>query len=202
MNKRRPTDRRTKDMLFRLSTRPASFLASVLAAGLMLAVASCGSHLTPLGPAPSAPQPQHLRSPIVLQAMRFQEPTPAGGCPAGFTKLSGPGSGPACYRPLGAPVKITSAAVSPGPTVGPASPSNAPPSGYGLLFALPGSEEAELTAVTTQAADSKGAVDISVAGKIWGLPMTFAPITQGQFEIVLPDKNELSQLQRILGLSG
>ena len=190
-------------MLFRLSTRPASFLASVLAAGLMLAVASCGSHLTPLGPAPSAPQPQHLRSPIVLQAMRFQEPTPAGGCPSGFTMLSGPGSDPACYRPLGAPVTITSAAIAPGPTTGPASPSNAPPSGYGLFFFLPAAEGAKLTAVTTQAADSRaGAVDISVAGKIWGLPVTAAPITQGQFEIVLPDKNEFSQLQRILGSSG
>ena len=119
------------------SPRRAPVLASVLATGLMLTAASC-SHLTPLGPTP--PQPHHLRSPIVLQAMRVQNPTPAGGCPAGFTKLSAPGQGPGCYRPLGAPVTITSAAVAPGPTVGPASPSDAPPSGYGLLIALPAAE--------------------------------------------------------------
>jgi hypothetical protein len=99
-------------------------------------------------------------------------------------------------------VTITSAGIAPGPTTGPASPSNAPPSGYGLLFFLPAAGQAELTAVTTQAADSKGAVDISVAGKIWGLPMTFAPITQGQFEIVVPSRSDVLQLQRILGSSG
>src|SRR6185295_17915879 len=80
MSKRRPTQRRTQDMPFQPPPRPAPVLASVLAAGLMLTAASC-SHLTPLGPA--APQPHHLRSPIVLQAMRVQNPTPAGGCPAG-----------------------------------------------------------------------------------------------------------------------
>ena len=36
-------------MPFQLPPRPASVLASVLAAGLMLTVAGC-SHLTPLGP--------------------------------------------------------------------------------------------------------------------------------------------------------
>lgn len=190
-------------MPFQYSPRPASVLASLLAAGFMFAVASCGGHLTPLGPAADAPQPHHLRSPIVLQAMQVKDPTPAGGCSAGFAKLSAPASDPACYRPLGAPVTITSAAIAPGPTTGPASPSNAPPSGYGLFFFLPAAEGAELTAVTTQAADSRsGAVDISVAGKIWGLPVTSAPITQGQFEIVVPSRSEVLQLQRILGSSG
>jgi len=66
--------------------RPASVLASMLTAGLMLTVASC-SHLTPLGP-DARPQPHHLRSPIILQAMRVQNPTPARGCPAGATARS------------------------------------------------------------------------------------------------------------------
>jgi hypothetical protein len=188
-------------MPFRPPPRPSSVLASMLAAGLMLSVASC-SHLTPLGPAADMPQLRHLRSPMVLQAMRVQNPTPAGGCPAGFTKLSAPGQSPACYRPLGAPVTITSAAVSLGPTAGPASPPNAPPSAYGLLIALPAADRAELTAVTTQAYDSQGAVDISVAGKTWALPMTLAPITHGQFTIMLPSRNEVLQLQRLLVSSG
>ena len=181
------------------SPRRAPVLASVLATGLMLTAASC-SHLTPLGPAP--PQPHHLRSPIVLQAMSVQNPTPAGGCPAGFTKLSAPGQGPGCYRPLGAPVTITSAAVAPGPTVGPASPSDAPPSGYGLLIALPAAERAELTAVSSQAYDSRGALGISVAGRTWALPTVMAPFTHGQFEILLPSRNEMLQLQRILASPG
>ena len=69
-------------MSFEFRPRPASVLASMLAAGLMLTVASCG-HLTPLGPdaAATAPQPSHLRSPIVLRAMSVQPPTPAGARP-------------------------------------------------------------------------------------------------------------------------
>jgi hypothetical protein len=114
-----------------------------------------------------------------------------------------PGTYPGvCVRPVGAPVTITSAAVSPGPTAGPASPPDAPPTAYGLLIALPAAERAELTAVTTQAYDSKGAVDISVTGKTWALPMTLAPLTHGQFAIMLPSRNEALQLQRILASSG
>jgi hypothetical protein len=184
---------------FQLLLRPPFIRASMLAAGLMLAVASC-SHLTPLGP-DTGPRPHQLRSPIDLQAMSVQNPGPAGGCPAGFTKLSAPGQSPGCYRPLGAPVTFTTAAVSPGPTVGPASPSDAPPSAYGLLIALPAADRAQLTAVTTQAYDSQGAVDISVAGKTWALPLTQAPLTHGQFTIMLPSRNDALQLQRLLGSS-
>ena len=58
--------------------RLPSALASVLAAGVVLAVASC-SHITPLGPAATTPQPRHLRSPFVLEAVRIQPPSPTGG---------------------------------------------------------------------------------------------------------------------------
>src|ERR1700722_17473 len=129
--------------------RPLSVLASALAAaGLMLAVAGC-SHVTPLGPGPapvSLPPARDLGSPIVVQVMRSQPPTPAGECPAGSIALFGsepnvlraaaassrpvqagtgstatlaptatppvPPAGVACYRPVGTPVTITSAAVS------------------------------------------------------------------------------------------
>jgi hypothetical protein len=192
--------KRIQDMPFQLPPRSLLTLASVLAAGLMLTVASC-SNPTPLGP-DAGPQPHQLRSPIALQAMRVQNYTPAGGCPAGFTKLSAPGQSSGCYRPLGAPVTITTAAVAPGPTAGPVSPSDAPPSMYGLLIALPAADRAELTAVTTQAYDSRGAVDISVAGKTWALPPAQAPLTHGQFTIMLPSRNEVLQLQRLLASSG
>ncbi len=194
--------KRVQDMLsFQPPSRLSTAAASVLAAGLMLTAASC-SHLTPLGPAADIPQPHQLRSPIVLRAMRAQNLTPADGCPAGFTKLSAPGQSPGCYRPLGAPVTITSAAVSPGPTAGPASPADAPPTAYGLLITVPAADRAELTAVATQASDYQGAVDISVAGKTWALPTTPAPITHGQLTIMLPSRNQALQLQRILASSG
>jgi hypothetical protein len=72
--------------------RPLSVLASALvAAGLVLAVASC-SNVTPLGPDPapvSLPPAHTLGSPIVMQIMRSQPPTPAGRCPAGTIALFG-----------------------------------------------------------------------------------------------------------------
>ena len=72
--------------------RPLFVLASVLtAAGVVLAVAGC-SHVTPLGPDPvpvSLAPARDLGSPIVMQIMRSQLPTPAGQCPAGSIALFG-----------------------------------------------------------------------------------------------------------------
>src|ERR1700720_4400977 len=126
-------------------------LCALAAAGLVLAVAGC-SHVPPLGPDPSPvslPPARDLGSPIVMQIMRSQPPTPAGQCPAGSIDLfgsepnvqraavasgrpvpvgtgnaatptptatpatpPGPSAGVACYRPVGTPATITSAAVS------------------------------------------------------------------------------------------
>ena len=78
-------------------TRPLPVLASALAtAGLMLAAAGC-STITPLGPDPalaSLPPARDLGSPIIIQVMRSQPATPAGQCPAGSSRSSGPN--PAC----------------------------------------------------------------------------------------------------------
>jgi len=185
---------------FQFWPRPRGAVAGVIAAGL-LAAAGCGG-VTPLGPTTDAPRPHALGSPIVLRAMSVKYPTPAGQCPAGFGKLTAPMQGAACYRPLGAPATFTSAAVAPGPTVGPASPSNAPPSGYSLLISLPSADRAELTAVTTQAYNAHGAVDVSVAGQTWALPLAEAPLTQGDFEISLPTQSEVLKLERMLTPAG
>ena len=79
-------------MPFQRPPRPLSVLASALAAaGLVLAVAGC-SHITPLGPDPapvSLPPARELGSPIIMQVMRSQPPTPAGECPAGSVALFG-----------------------------------------------------------------------------------------------------------------
>jgi hypothetical protein len=79
-------------MSFQRPPCPRSVLAGALAAaGLVLAVAGC-SNVTPLGPDPapaSLPPARDLGSPIIVQVMRSQPPTPNGECPAGSVALFG-----------------------------------------------------------------------------------------------------------------
>ncbi len=181
--------------------RRSSVLPSVLAvAGLMLAVASC-SGITPLGPV--SPRPtrvagspvpvtlplQLLRaSPFVLEAVSVQAPTPAGGCPAGSVALSGgPGQ---CYHELGTPVTITAAAVS--------SLTSFPPTGhYGFVIALPAADQPALRAITTMAADARGYLTISVAGRTWLLPRVLQALTS-PIEVTLTSRDQTLQLHSLL----
>src|SRR4249919_1198558 len=106
--------------------------AGIALAALALTCAGC-SHILPLGPAPAAPR--QLASAIILQLVLSQPPSPAGGCPAGYTTLSAPFTDypevpDACYRDLGNPVTITSAAVA--MCYQPAR--NQQPAVYGLTF--------------------------------------------------------------------
>jgi hypothetical protein len=113
-------------MPFQPLPRALSVLASALTAvGAVLAVAGC-SHIAPLGPdaAPaSLPPARQLESPIILQVMRSQPPTPAGRCPAGTVDLFGlalvPRASPAQVQRAGQPSRAT-----PGAT--PAAPSSVP----------------------------------------------------------------------------
>ena len=124
------------------SPRALSVLVGALtAAGLMLAVAGC-SHVTPLGPEPapvSLPPARDLGSPITMQIMRSQPPTPAGRCPAGSIALFGsePNVPRAAVgsRAVGSPVPVHSqliqgstATPAPAPAATPAAPP-APPAG-------------------------------------------------------------------------
>jgi hypothetical protein len=194
--------------------RPLRVLASALAAAaIVLATAGC-SHLAPLGPDASLPQPHHLRSPFVLEAMRVQPPTPAGGCPAGYAALPGnnptiPGPLPSggvtqCYRTTGTPVTITSAAVSPvSPVSGPKPPpGQQAPAQYGFVITLPAADVPALTAVTTTAYHDRGALAISIAGKTWALPLVGDPFRHPQFQIFMPSRNQALQIQRMLAPSG
>ena len=194
--------------------RLPSALAGVLAAaGLVLAVASCTGRITPLGPGQDAalPQPHHLRSPLILQDMLTQGLVPPpGGCPAGWVTLSG-----GCYRKTGAPVTITSAAVSPVFPFRPPTPPGqlAPPVQYGFSITVPAADVPELAAVFPTAPGSPGpptasAVNsatpmpaISVAGRTWILRGYSTPEGR-EFEITLPSRNQARQLQRMLVPSG
>jgi len=189
-------------MPFQAPPRRPSALASVLAAaGLMLTLASCTSHITPLGPesTPTLPPSRHLGSPIMLQVMRSRPAAAPGKCPAGYVALSAPYPG-TCYRSLGTPVTITSAAVSsvsmnlssppPGQPKGPAS--------YGFTVAVPAPDVASVTAVIKRAYDVRGAVAVKVAGKTWEAPQVDTPFPGQQLEISLPSKSQALRLYRIL----
>ena len=223
-------------MPFQRPTRPLSVLASALAgtlaaAGLVLAAAGC-SHITPLGPAPapaSLPPARDLGSPIIVQVMRSQPPTPAGQCPAGSVALFGsepdvpramsvavpvqgstatpatpatppaPGAGVACYLPVGTPVTITSAAVSSVTTY----PQQAGPAFYGFVVAFPAGDVAALTAAIRQAYDSGDALGMTVAGQLWQAPQTRRRFNALRAEqINLLSREQALQLYRLLVPSG
>jgi hypothetical protein len=73
---------------------------------------------------------------------------------------------------------------------------------YGITVAVPAADVPTVTAVITQAYDSRGAIDISVAGKTWAAPEVIRPFPGRQFQIVLPRMNQFLQLQRILAPPG
>jgi hypothetical protein len=227
--------------------RPLSILASALAAAcVVLAVAGC-SNITPLGPDPepvSLPPARDLGSPIIMQIMRSQPPTPTGRCPADSIALFGsepnvpravvghaaappvpvhsqliqrstatppptpaatptappaPPVGVACYRPVGTPVTITSAAVSsvttnrnqPGPAL------------YVFVVGFPTADVPALTALIRQAYDSGDAVGMSVAGKLWQAPQPrrkFIALRAEQINLL--SRTQGFQLHRLLVPSG
>jgi hypothetical protein len=193
-------------MPFQLPLRPPSVLASVLAAAaIVIAVAGC-SHITPLGPdaAATLPPPRHLGSPMIVQVMRSRPPGLARGCPAGWVTVSMPPGAPAtpCYRPLGKPVTITSAAVSSVSTYRPPPGQPKGPASYVFTVTLPAADAAAVTAVIRQAYDSGDAVGISVAGKLWQAPQVLQPFPGQQLQIALLSRNQAFQLHRILVPSG
>ena len=79
-----------------------------------------------------------------------------------------PGTGVACYLPVGSPVTVTSAAI----TAVTSYPQQTGPAAYGFVVAFPAADVAALTAVITQAYDLGDALGLSVAGKLWQAPQT------------------------------
>jgi hypothetical protein len=132
--------------------RPSFVLASVMTAGLMLAVSGC-SRISPIGPdsTPTMPKQRNLGSPIIVQAMRSRPATAPGKCPAGYLALFTPGSAGSCYRSLGTPVRITSAAISSVSTYRPPPGQPKGPSSYGFMVAVPTANVAAVTAVISKA---------------------------------------------------
>jgi hypothetical protein len=174
----------------RSGSRPAG--VGIAVAAVSLIVAGCSQAL-PLGPAPAAQH--HLASAIVLQIVTAQAAPQTGNCPAGSAKLPPaaqefPGSGQ-CYRRLGEPLTITSAAVR----------YLQQPANYGLAIIVPAKERAALTAITTTAYRDRDQLATTVADKTWSVANVESPFT-GQFEIPAQSANQALQLQRTLIPSG
>jgi hypothetical protein len=205
-----------------MKTRVLAIAGVVLAvAGVVLAVAGCGQ-VTPLGPTRdpgpttsvqstpmSAGTPvklYKLGSPITLQAMRSQSPTPSGGCGAGLVEVFlPPGAAPMpCFRPVGAPVTVTTATISAvsryRPTPPPGQPT--PPASYGFVIGVPAAQVAAVTALITQAYDARGAVGVSVDGRLWQAAMVLEPFPGQQLQISLQSRDQALQLYRLLVPSG
>ena len=106
-----------------------------------------------------------------------------------------------CYRPAGTPVTLTTAAVSSVFTSQPP-PGHAGPDLYGFIVGVPGADVAAVSAVIRQAYDTRSAVGISVAGKLWQAPLVRQPFPGQRFEISLLSRNQALHLHRTLVSSG
>jgi hypothetical protein len=110
-----------------------------------------------------------------------------------------PPVGVACFRPVGTPVTVTSAGVSPVATY-----QNQPgPAMYGFVIAFPAADVAALTAVVRQAQDAGEATSISVAGKLWQAPQPRQRVNALRaVQITLLSRNQAIQLHHLLVPSG
>jgi hypothetical protein len=74
---------------------------------------------------------------------------------------------------------------------------------YGFVTTVAAADQAALTSVTTRAADARGYLTISVAGRAWLLPQrVLEPFTSAHFEVTLPSRQQTLQLQHMLVRSG
>jgi hypothetical protein len=185
-------------------------------AGLALTVAVAGcSQALPLGPAPApVPAPSHLASAIVMQPGLSDPGASVSKCPAGSVALSGPGalnvppSGTSpvssastptgvCFRVLGKPLTFTTAGVAVAEQPAGSQPVQHPAS-WVVRVNLPAAGAAALATVTTKLAGTQDQLAIIIAGQTWGMPVTLAPLTGGEFAIAAESKSEALQIQRLL----
>jgi hypothetical protein len=140
---------------------------------------------------------------MVLQVMRSQPNTATGGCRAGWNAVVMPRGGApvaGCYRPVGTPLMITSAAVSPVTTYRPtpAAGQPTPPAQFEFTVAVPAAKVAAVSALIKRVYNADGAFGISVDGKLWQAPRVLSPFPGRQLHITLFSRNEAVQLRRLL----
>jgi hypothetical protein len=129
--------------------------------------------------------------PSRAQPVHGNTPTPA----ATPTTHPAPAAGVACYLPVGAPVTITSAAVSSVIT----HPNQPGPAWYEFVVAFPAADVPALTGLIRQAYDSGDALGVSVAGKLWQAPQPRRKFNALRAEqINLLSRTQAVQLYRLL----
>lgn len=168
--------------------------AGIALAAVALSIAGC-SRALPLGQAQASQH--HLASAIVLEVVVSQPLSATGSCPAGSARLPEAagqlaGSG-GCYRRLGKPLTITSAAV----TYFQQPAANQQPANYGLTVAVPTADKAPLMAITTKAYHGRDQIAMIIADKTWAVSNVLAPFN-GPFEIPAQSAKQALQLQRTL----
>jgi hypothetical protein len=153
--------------------------------------------VTLFGSQPNVPRAVVRAMPAPFKLIKGSTATPAP--PPTPTAPPAPGVGVACYRPVGKPVTITSAAVS-SVTVNRNQPG---PAWYVFVVAFPAADVPALTALIRQAYASGDAVGMSVAGKLWQAPQPQRKLIafRGQ-QINLLSRNQAVQLYRLLVPSG
>ena len=148
--------------------------------------------IQPYGPRVAVGQP--VAAPVPVDAQLIQA-SPATETPTRAATPATPPPGVACYRPVGSPVTITSAAVS-----SVATDRNHPGTAwYGFVVAFPAADVAALTALIRRANDSGDAVGMSVAGKLWQAPQprrTFIALRAEQINLL--SRTQAIQLYRLL----
>jgi hypothetical protein len=139
------------------------------------------------------PRPVTAPRPVVVKGASVSPPPPASPPPL----ASG-----TCYRPAGTPVTITSAGISPVSRLPSGPPGDAGPALYGFTVAVPSADVAAVTAAIRQAYDSRNALGVSVAGKLWEAPQVARPFPGQQLGIALLSRHQAVQLHRILAPAG
>jgi hypothetical protein len=142
-----------------------------------------------------------LEPDVPRQATAVAGPKQVAGSPVTPTPVARPATTPelptgvACYRPVGTPVTITSAAVSAVTTF-----QHQPgPAAYGFVVAFPAADVPALTAVATRAYDAGDAIGMSVAGRLWQAPPTRNKLIALRAEqINLLSRNQAVHLYRLL----
>jgi hypothetical protein len=170
--------------------RPARLLALLGVAVGVIALAAAGRWHSGTTTGARTTRPDQAAASIVVTPMVSQPQTSAGGCPAGYARISVPGVDDSglCFRRDGTPVTFTSAEVT-------WDPMN---SGYLFIVTVPAGEAAALKAVNSTAYVSQGFTGITVDGKTWELRRVVTPFTGKQFPIQIRDNNAAHELLRIL----
>jgi hypothetical protein len=149
------------------------------------------------GSDPTVPRLAAASPAIHGQYIQGSTPTPGTSTPAATP--NGPLTGVACFRPVGRPVTVTSAAVSSVTTN-----QNQPgPAWHVFVVAFPAADVPALTALIQKAYDSGDALGMSVAGKLWQAPQTrrrFLALRAEQVNLL--SSNQAVELHRLLVPSG